>query len=192
MRLDSIQSLPADATPGAIVLGEFTLATVRAEGRCWAISHSLADLLHITPAAVRQLARNYPLEDRRYAIVDSNGGPQRYTLVISSEAAYEMILRSRRPAVRDLRRALSQAGSLSANVTPREWPPGYRERFPEKSAAHDAVASALRAGSMLKPEACESCGEASQLDAHHSDYSQPLSVRWLCRKCHSAEHQVAA
>lgn len=192
MRLEGIQALPADATPGAITIGEFTLVTMNAEGRCWAVGRSLADLLHITAASVRQLARNYPLADRRYAVVDSNGGPQRYTLVVSAEAAYEMILRSRRPAVRDLRRALSEAGSLKVMVGAKEWPPGYRERFPEKAAAHDAVAFSLRSGALLKPVACESCGDSSPLDAHHPDYAKPLAVQWLCRKCHSGEHQDSA
>ena len=42
-----------------------------------------------------------------------------------------------------------------------------------------------------KPECCESCGAATNsrlLHGHHADYSKPLEVEWLCRKCHLAEH----
>ena len=38
-----------------------------------------------------------------------------------------------------------------------------------------------------EPSPCESCG-AERADRHHNDYSKPLDIRWLCRKCHIAEH----
>ncbi len=41
----------------------------------------------------------------------------------------------------------------------------------------------------IVPGRCEKCGEP-RVDAHHDDYSQPLKIRWLCRR-HHAEHHSA-
>ncbi len=35
---------------------------------------------------------------------------------------------------------------------------------------------------------CAGCG-ATDPEKHHEDYTQPLAVRWLCRRCHLARHQ---
>jgi ribosomal protein S27AE len=35
---------------------------------------------------------------------------------------------------------------------------------------------------------CETCGSAKS-EMHHEDYSKPLVVRWLCRRCHLALHR---
>lgn len=39
----------------------------------------------------------------------------------------------------------------------------------------------------LKPQPCEICG-AHKTEAHHEDYSKPLSVRWLCFRHHREAH----
>ena len=62
------------------------------------------------------------------------------------------------------------------------------KRNPKKRRAHGAVQTALRNGSLEKPDSCESCGAGSKLEAHHHDYSQPLEVTWLCSPCHKAVH----
>lgn len=44
----------------------------------------------------------------------------------------------------------------------------------------------LRRGKITR-KPCEACGsEKSQM--HHHDYTKPLDVTWLCRKCHITEH----
>lgn len=40
----------------------------------------------------------------------------------------------------------------------------------------------------LKPKPCRDCGD-SNTHMHHHDYSKPLDVIWLCRKCHAREHR---
>jgi len=32
---------------------------------------------------------------------------------------------------------------------------------------------------------CEKCGSTENLERHHEDYSKPLEVKTLCRKCHN-------
>lgn len=36
-------------------------------------------------------------------------------------------------------------------------------------------------------EPCQKCG-AQKSEKHHPDYSRPLEVEWLCRRCHRAAH----
>jgi hypothetical protein len=55
-----------------------------------------------------------------------------------------------------------------------------------KLAAHAAVRVALRQGT-LKRGRCEVSGSL-RVDAHHDDYTRPLSVRWLARKWHQRLH----
>lgn len=38
-------------------------------------------------------------------------------------------------------------------------------------------------------ECCEVC-EDPKSEAHHGDYTKPLEVRWLCKKCHWEEHKL--
>ena len=66
----------------------------------------------------------------------------------------------------------------------------WRARNPQKRKAHNAVAWALHTGTLVR-EPCEVCGsERSQ--AHHEDYSKPLTVRWLCSLHHVAAHSGEA
>lgn len=61
-----------------------------------------------------------------------------------------------------------------------------RERH--KHRASVAVHNAVRRGKMSK-RPCEVCG-ASKVEAHHTDYSKPLEVMWLCRKHHAQIHRT--
>lgn len=58
----------------------------------------------------------------------------------------------------------------------------WRNKNPQKTAAHRAVFIALRNGS-LKKEKCF-CGSYN-VEAHHIDYMKPLKVKWLCKKHHA-------
>ena len=51
------------------------------------------------------------------------------------------------------------------------------------------VAEAVK-GNLLRRSSCEACGSQSNVDGHHDDYSQPLSVRWLCRSHHLMTHRT--
>ncbi len=42
----------------------------------------------------------------------------------------------------------------------------------------------------VKLEPCRNCG-SNDVHAHHTDYSKPLQVFWLCRKHHVLVHRIA-
>jgi hypothetical protein len=62
----------------------------------------------------------------------------------------------------------------------------YRYNYPQKRAAHVAVGNAIRSG-RLKRQPCFICG-SKNTQAHHYDYSKPLSVIWLCEEHHLWVH----
>src|SRR4029077_19963825 len=43
----------------------------------------------------------------------------------------------------------------------------------------------------LPKRPCERCG-APIAQTHHDDYDRPTTIRWLCVKCHGAEHYPGA
>lgn len=75
-------------------------------------------------------------------------------------------------------------GRRSAKVATKAW----SERNRKKVNAHSNLNYHLKKGNVTKALSCQSCGSHSPLDAHHKDYSQPLSVEWLCRSCHKSIH----
>lgn len=60
-----------------------------------------------------------------------------------------------------------------------------------KMKARRKVRTELEAGRMHRMP-CEKCGSTSRVNAHHDDYSSPLSVRWLCHEHHLEHHRAAA
>lgn len=73
----------------------------------------------------------------------------------------------------------------------------YREKYPGKRAAAMAVRTAISNGTLVRPDECERCRKIpplmrngrTSIQAHHEDYSAPLSVMWLCTVCHGARHR---
>lgn len=41
-----------------------------------------------------------------------------------------------------------------------------------------------------KPQPCEICGDIGE--QHHTDYSKPLDIQWLCRKHHLEIHKKSS
>lgn len=62
-------------------------------------------------------------------------------------------------------------------------------RYPNRSAARNAVNNAVRDGRLYKPNQCESCSSETDLHGHHCDYNKPLDVMWLCDPCHKQWHR---
>lgn len=64
----------------------------------------------------------------------------------------------------------------------------YRKTYPLKRIATNAVSNAIRCGELIRPEKCSVCNINAKTEAHHDDYSKPLNIRWLCKRCHVAWH----
>lgn len=63
----------------------------------------------------------------------------------------------------------------------------FASRHPEKVRAHAIVRSAIGRGELVQ-RPCVLCGSTDRIHAHHTDYTQPLLVTWLCKPCHIQEH----
>jgi len=66
----------------------------------------------------------------------------------------------------------------------------YRKRNRQKIECHNFVRLALRFGQLIQLDHCQRCKNKCVPQAHHQDYTKPLEVLWLCRKCHGEEHRT--
>lgn len=64
----------------------------------------------------------------------------------------------------------------------------WKAKNKEKHRAHKAVEYALSRGRLTKAP-CERCGDTRIVHAHHDDYTQMLSVMWLCPLHHRERHR---
>ena len=60
-----------------------------------------------------------------------------------------------------------------------------REKYPDREKCREYFDGAVASGNVQKFP-CFVCGEHAE--GHHPDYSQPLSVVWLCKKHHREVH----
>ena len=82
--------------------------------------------------------------------------------------------------------ARTDAGKNSKKKSMAKW----LENNANKKAAHTILGNAVMDGKIIKPKNCETCGVSKKMiHGHHDDYSYPLSVKWLCAKCHFSLHK---
>jgi ribosomal protein S27AE len=72
----------------------------------------------------------------------------------------------------------------------REYWGQWRRARREAMRAHRRLDYALRTGKITRPKKCDRCGKRCIPDGHHEDYSRPLDVRWLCKRCHAQERKT--
>ncbi len=66
----------------------------------------------------------------------------------------------------------------------------WERENPAKRRAHITLGNAVRSRKIIKPTSCERCErKVARIEGHHDDYTKPLKVEWLCRRCHGAEHR---
>lgn len=63
------------------------------------------------------------------------------------------------------------------------------ERLRYKQDARQSLNKAIKRGEILKPSTCSQCLKKCSPHGHHTDYTKPLEVVWLCRQCHADEHR---
>jgi len=78
---------------------------------------------------------------------------------------------------------LSEKSKKARAIRMREY--NRRPEVLEKQRIYRMVKAAIKSGALVKSP-CE-CG-ATNVHAHHDDYSRPLDVRWLCPRCHAIAH----
>ena len=66
----------------------------------------------------------------------------------------------------------------------------WQAKHPDRMEARAVLREAIRRGKIIRPSICEECGRVTRLSGHHSDYTQPLEVIWLCSSCHKFKHPV--
>ncbi len=66
----------------------------------------------------------------------------------------------------------------------------WSKNNPEKIFAQQKIAYLVRHGKIKKPSHCQDCNKKSKIiHGHHSDYSKPYDVEWLCPYCHKKAHK---
>jgi hypothetical protein len=61
-------------------------------------------------------------------------------------------------------------------------------KYPERMKARQLLNTAVDSGKLYRPDICSSCGNTCVPHGHHSDYTKPLEVTWLCYHCHRQLH----
>jgi len=69
-----------------------------------------------------------------------------------------------------------------------KWKRDYNARFPEKRIAINKANQAVIYRRLKIEKQCQKCKKITKLQKHHSDYSKPLQVDWLCPSCHKQLH----
>jgi ribosomal protein S27AE len=90
----------------------------------------------------------------------------------------------------ELQRRWLKSNRKIATENGRRWKQLNPERAHVMEVAATRVRSAIRKGVLSRPACCEQCGTTGAIEAAHYDYTRPLDVRWLCRRCHRAWDQA--
>lgn len=61
---------------------------------------------------------------------------------------------------------------------------------PEKAKCRSRFYHQVRIGNIIRPTECSKCGKKeTKIQGHHTDYTKPFDVIWLCTVCHGFEHK---
>jgi len=94
---------------------------------------------------------------------------------------------SARAQAAELKRRWRKANLEKARQITNKTCKAYRKRYPERQIAKRVIERAIRRGDLIR-QPCIICGITENVHAYHEDYSMPMRIIWLCRKCHRLEH----
>lgn len=61
----------------------------------------------------------------------------------------------------------------------------------QRNGARAVLNKAVKNGQIEKPLVCQTCGIGGVvIEGHHSDYTKPLDVDWVCKGCHTKIHHA--
>ncbi|UTI65577.1 hypothetical protein NBH00_05050 [Paraconexibacter antarcticus] len=108
----------------------------------------------------------------------------------SEKARYSDLPRAKKRAIvnnrdRDAQQAADRRRHERDNGKRNAKQRDYQAKTWESGAAKRKARATAR---MMDPQPCASCG-ASKVEAHHTDYSKPKEITWLCPTCHGQQHQ---
>lgn len=84
----------------------------------------------------------------------------------------------------------TEKGIIKTRIAVRKYQKNYRPKHPQEIKARNTVCYAIEVG-ILPPVKTLNCSCNQQAEQyHHPDYSKPLSVIPLCRKCHRNIHKA--
>jgi hypothetical protein len=63
------------------------------------------------------------------------------------------------------------------------------KRDKDKYQCRYTFTNAIKLGKVERPCNCQQCSIECTPDGHHSDYSKPFEVQWLCKSCHGKMHR---
>jgi hypothetical protein len=63
-------------------------------------------------------------------------------------------------------------------------------KWSDRHRARRLLQGAVARGEIVRPKECQECGVGGRIDGHHPDYTKPLDVMWLCRRCHMKLHRM--
>ncbi len=61
----------------------------------------------------------------------------------------------------------------------------------ERYVSRYQASNAIKLGKLSRPTACQDCNKQGRVEGHHPDYTKPLEITWLCKRCHALKHRKA-
>lgn len=89
---------------------------------------------------------------------------------------------------RELRRKIYRKYLYANRDKANKWQLEWRKNHKIEARAHRMIRDHVRRGNIIRPNECEICKLECKPDGHHTDYSKPLEVMWLCKTCHAHQH----
>jgi hypothetical protein len=171
-------------------------------GGCVSQSDSVRRYRERHPERVQEAQRRYREKNKEKILQKARERRNADPLAREKERAREA---ARRDVIRAQKAAKYERERDDMLARNRVWRERSRDQISEynrkhyasnklRYAARAAVNSAVRSGTLSKPETCQRCGDRGNLHGHHHSYAREcwLDVEWLCKKCHLRHHAQEA